>query len=195
MKHFIQTAFFTLIEALILFFTAAYLLQAEFHIMGSTLFYKLLLAVMLFFVILIKSLAARFKRFWILHVSIRRVDRMTGEEFEEFLKLHFERLGCRVTTTKTSHDYGADLILDYRGRIIAVQAKRYQSTIGVKAVQEVIGSMAYYETDTGLVVTNSTYSKSAKELAFANDVILWDRDILIRMMNRENMSAYLREFL
>ena len=84
--------------------------------------------------------------------------------------------------------------MKYKGRTVAVQAKRYNSTIGVKAVQEVIGSMAYYRTDVGLVVTNSYYSKNAVELARANDVILWDREVLVRMMNGENMSGYLSEF-
>ncbi len=195
MRYYIQNAIFTLIEAVILFCLTGYLLQIQLNVTGSSYFYSVLFAVILILVIFIKSLAAKFRRFWIMHVSLQKVDRMTGKEFESFLKVYFESLGCTVTTTKASNDYGADLILGYKGRTIAVQAKRYQHTIGVKAVQEVIGSMAYYETDMGLVVTNSNYSKNAVELAFANDVILWDRDVLVRMMNKENMSGYLSEFL
>lgn len=195
MIRYIQKAFLTLIEAVILFLLSAYLLQTEFDITGSDTFYMLLLASALIFVVFVKSLVARLGRFRVLHFSLKKVDRMTGEEFEDFLRVYFESLGCDVTTTKTSNDYGADLILDYKGRTVAVQAKRHQSSVGVKAVQEVIGSMAYYETDMGLVVTNSTYTRNAIELAFANDVLLWDRDVLVRMMNKENMSGYLSEFL
>lgn len=195
MIHYIKCSILTLVEALILFITLSYLLKVRFTYTGTQPFYTFLFFAMLFLVVLVKILVARFGRFWVLHYSLQKVDRMTGEEFELFLKAHFENLGCAASTTKASHDYGADLILNYKGRSVAVQAKRYNSTIGVKAVQEVIGSMAYYQTDIGLVVTNSYYSKSAIDLAFANDIILWDRDILVRMMNKENMSGYLSEFL
>lgn len=194
MLYYIKTSILTLIESFILFVTACYVLIARFSYIGTQLFYTILFFAILFLVVFIKNLAARLKRFWVLHCSIHKVDRMTGEEFELFLKAHFENLGCIASTTKASNDYGADLILRYKGRTIAVQAKRYHSTIGVKAVQEVIGSMAYYGTDVGLVVTNSYYSKNAVELALANDIILWDREVLIRMMNGENMSGYLSEF-
>ena len=194
MLHYIKSSILTLLETIILFVAASYVLAARFCYTGTHSFYIILFFAMLFLVVFIKNLAARFGRFWILHYSIQKVDRMTGEEFELFLKVHFENLGCTASTTKASNDYGADLILNYKGRSVAVQAKRYNSTIGIKAVQEVIGSMAYYGTDIGLVVTNSYYSKNAEELAFANNVILWDREILIRMMNKENMSGYLSEF-
>ena len=193
--YYIKHSILTLLEAIILFCMVYYILEMRFSYNGSQFTYICLFIAMFVLVVLVKNLAAYLKRFWVLHYSLHKVDRMTGEEFELFLKAHFEHLGCTVTTTKTSNDYGADLIVDYKGRTIAVQAKRYNATIGVKAVQEVIGSMAYYKTDTGLVVTNSNYSKNAEELAFANDVILWDRDVLVRMMNKENMSGYLSEFL
>lgn len=120
---------------------------------------------------------------------------MSGIEFEEYLKVRFESLGFHVETTKTSGDYGADLILQKKNHTIAVQSKRYQGKIGVKAIQEVIGSMAYYEAEKGLVVTNSFYTQNAEKLADANDVILWDRDVITRMIAKENMSAYLAELL
>ena len=97
--------------------------------------------------------------------------------------------------TKTSGDYGADLIVTYKGKKIAVQAKRYNSKIGVKAVQEVIGSIRYYHANVGLVVTNSTYTPNAITLAKANDIFLWDRTVLIQMINQENMAKYLNQFL
>lgn len=195
MIHYIKIAFLTLTEAVILFFTAGYLLHTQFNITLNELFCQLLFGMMLIFVVFAKSMFAKFRRWRILHFSLRKVDRMTGEEFEEFLKVHFEKLGCSVTMTSVSGDYGADLILDYKDRIVSVQAKRYNSSIGVKAIQEVIGSMAYYEADIGLVVTNSSYTRNAIELAEANDILLWDRDVLVRMMNKENMSEYLSEFL
>lgn len=151
----------------------------------------LLLALLLF----LKRQLRRLKRYRIRHFSIRRIDRMSGEEFEIYMKVRFEALGFRVSSTKTSNDYGADLILKKKKQIIAVQCKRYQSNIGVRAIQEVIGSMAYYGASRGLVVTNSYYTSNAKQLAYANDVILWDRDVLFQVMGDENVSGYLSELL
>ena len=108
------------------------------------------------------------------------VDRMSGPEFERWLATLFRELGWRVETTKASGDYGADLILtDARSRI-AVQAKRYGpgSSVGISAVQEVLGAVRYYNAHRGMVVTNSTYTEAAAKLAKASGVELWDRETL-----------------
>ncbi|HWK22540.1 MAG TPA: restriction endonuclease [Ureibacillus sp.] len=114
--------------------------------------------------------------------GIREIDEMTGEEFEEYLGHLFKKRGYDVFYTKASGDYGADLILEDRDDIIAVQAKRYSGTVGVKAVQEIIGALKMYEATQGWVVTNSYFTKQAEKLAESNDVYLIDRDELIDMI-------------
>lgn len=117
--------------------------------------------------------------------GIREIDEMTGEEFEEYLGHLFDKRGYDVSYTKASGDYGADLILQDRDDIIAVQAKRYSGTVGVKAVQEIIGALKMYEATQGWVVTNSYFTKQAEKLAESNDVYLIDRDELIDMILRK----------
>lgn len=114
--------------------------------------------------------------------GIREIDEMTGEEFEEFLGHLFDKRGYDVSYTKASGDYGADLILEDRDDIIAVQAKRYSGNVGVKAVQEIIGALKMYEATQGWVVTNSYFTRQAEKLAESNDVYLIDRDELIDMI-------------
>ena len=114
--------------------------------------------------------------------GIREIDEMTGEEFEEFLGHLFDKRGYDVSYTKASGDYGADLILEDRDDIIAVQAKRYSGNVGVKAVQEIIGALKMYEATQGWVVTNSYFTRQAEKLAELNDVYLIDRDELIDMI-------------
>lgn len=126
-------------------------------------------------------------------ILIRHVDRMDGAEFETITAKYLKKLGFDVEFTSASHDYGADLILRKRNRCVAVQCKRYQGSIGVKAVQEVIGSMAYYQADFGLVITNSSYTKNAWNLAEANGVALWDREILIKLLSGSSLSQELAE--
>ena len=55
-----------------------------------------------------------------------------------------------------------------------VQCKWSKNPIGVKAVQEVIGSLVIYRAQRGVVVTNSTFSSEAKKLAIMNNIILFD---------------------
>ena len=91
----------------------------------------------------------------------------------------FARLGYRVVQTPYRGDWGADLILVKEGVHTVVQAKRYQKSVGVRAVQEAVAAKAKYRCREAMVVTNSTFTKQAVELARANWVILWDREKLI----------------
>jgi restriction system protein len=108
---------------------------------------------------------------------------MTGIEFEEYLKAHFEKKGYKVESTSVSNDYGADLILIKGGVKTVVQVKRYRGKIGNSAIQEVVGAAGYYKADKCIVVTNSLFTENSKNLAAANNVELWDRYRLIDEFN------------
>ena len=93
-------------------------------------------------------------------------------------------MGFSVTLTGKSHDYGADLILKTGTKTIVVQSKLYyKNSIGVSSVQEVYSSIKYYNADLGIVVTNSRFSKNSINLANSTNVLLWDRDMLIQLIN------------
>lgn len=116
--------------------------------------------------------------------NINEIDLMSGIQFEEYLSLLFKEIGYKVEHTPASGDYGADLILKKRGRKIAVQAKRYKNSVGISAVQQIIGAKNYYKADETWVVTNSYYSKPALKLGAVNKVNLIDRNQLIRLATR-----------
>lgn len=120
------------------------------------------------------------KKYRYLHSSIHHIDNMTGVQFENCLKAHFEKLGYKVDTTPGSGDYGVDLICKKRNEKFVVQAKRYTGKIGISAVQQVIGGMHYYDCEKGMVVTNSYFTKNAQELAEKSNVTLWDRTVLTK---------------
>lgn len=125
------------------------------------------------------KMAYRSKQY--LNSPLAAIDRMSGEEFEEYLAAHFQKLGYKVKLTPKSNDFGADLILIKEGQKIVVQAKRYQAKIGVKAVQEIIGARGYYKADRMMVVSNNFYTSGAKKLAAANNVELWDRNTINKL--------------
>lgn len=120
------------------------------------------------------------KRWKYLNSGFSKIDKMSGVEFEEYLKYNFEKLGYKVSTTRVSNDYGCDLVLKKHNTRICVQAKRYSSSVGNKAVQEVVAAMAVYKCSKGIVVTNSYFTSNAKVLAKANKIDLWDRQTLIK---------------
>ncbi|MGA2114508.1 MAG: restriction endonuclease [Bryobacteraceae bacterium] len=105
------------------------------------------------------------------------VDRMTGVEFEGFLCQLFVKMGYSVQTTRASGDQGGDLILtEPTGkRRAVVQAKRSSKPVSNRAVQEVLGAMAYYKCPAGIVITNGEFTASALELAAKDKrLAMWD---------------------
>lgn len=125
--------------------------------------------------ILIPWVLERLSKRRYLRMKMKKVDKLSGRAFEKYLRAQFRHLGYRVVLTGLSHDYGADLIIKKRGEKIVVQAKRYEKNVGIAAVQEAVGSIAYYDADRAMVVTNSGFTKSARSLAKQNDVELWGR--------------------
>lgn len=114
--------------------------------------------------------------------GIAELDKLGGEDFEKYLELLFRKLDYKVMRTPYQGDYGADLVLQKDGVQTVVQAKRYDRSVGVKAIQEAVAAKEYYKANQAMVVTNSYYSQQAKKLAAANQVELWDRDKLVNLL-------------
>ena len=114
--------------------------------------------------------------------GILNVDEMTGKEFEEYLRVLFLERGYQVQLTKTTGDYGVDLVLSSKSRKIIVQAKRYKKNVGIKAVQEISAAKNHYQADECWVVTNSYYTEPARKLAKSNQIHLVDRTLLMKWM-------------
>jgi restriction system protein len=116
---------------------------------------------------------------------------MDGRQFEHYLGHLFKAHGFTVQVTRAAGDYGADLLIVKNGKKIAVQAKRYSKTVGLKAVQEVKASIAHYGASEGWVVANREYSDEAYSLAKSNNIRLINREQLIEMILRKSTK---REF-
>jgi len=115
--------------------------------------------------------------------TINDIDLMSGQEFEQFLAVLFSKMGYETAVTKQSGDQGIDVIAS-KGEIkIGIQAKCYSGSVGNGAIQEAVAGRNYYHLDKAIVVTNAEFTNSAKELAEANSVLLWDRTILKNKIN------------
>jgi len=99
---------------------------------------------------------------------------MDGDEFEIFMANVLAQKGYQVQTTPKSGDQGVDLLLTIDERNVAVQLKRYTGAVGNAAVQAVVAGMFHYKAKEAWVITTSTFTKSAKQLAMSNRVRLID---------------------
>jgi hypothetical protein len=93
------------------------------------------------------------------------LEHMSGTDFEHYMAEVFRDQGYEVELTPQSGDQGVDLLLKKQGLRIAVQLKRYQGAVGNKAVQEIHSGVGYYDADGGWVITTSTYTRGARQLA------------------------------
>lgn len=115
-------------------------------------------------------------------VQLTDLDRMSGERFEEYLEVLFERLGYDTLITER-FDKGADLLLSKEGIRTAVQAKcRAKERVGVEAVRAVIAALRPYRCTRGMVVTNGYFTRPAHQTAKDNGIELWDRDALAELI-------------
>jgi HJR/Mrr/RecB family endonuclease len=97
---------------------------------------------------------------------------LKGIEFENYVAQRLRDAGYSVAGTPATGDQGADLIAKKDGITIAIQAKGYAAPVGNGAVQEIVGALRFYHADEGWVATNSTFTKSARSLAHANNIRL-----------------------
>ena len=104
---------------------------------------------------------------------------MTGKQYEHVVGEWLALNGfTNIQVTPVSGDYGVDIVAIGGCNKYAVQCKFYTGKVGVSAIHEVAGGMAHYGCDIGMVVTNSTFTDSARTLARENGIILKERVML-----------------
>ena len=125
--------------------------------------------------------------------SVTNVDRMEGHEFEYFCAELLEKCGFEhVTVTRGSGDQGVDVLAFKEDIKYAIQCKNYSTPLGNKPIQEVYTGKTFYHCHVGVVMTNSTFTKGAIELAESVGVILWDKARLDKMMVKTGMQEFIK---
>ena len=110
------------------------------------------------------------------------IDTMEGHEFEHFCADLLQRNGFTdVEVTKASGDFGIDILARKDGVSYAIQCKCYSDTVGNHAVQEALSGAQYYHRMVAAVMTNNYFTPAAIETAQKTNVLLWDRDTVLKM--------------
>ena len=109
----------------------------------------------------------------------RRFDELDGDKFEALIKRLYESAGYTAQLTGRTGDQGGDLVVVHDDVKKVIQAKlRRKMTVGNDAVQQVVAAKAIYSCSDAVVITNSSFTPKAEELARAHGVELVDGKLL-----------------
>ncbi len=109
------------------------------------------------------------------------VDTLTGSEFERYVGAMLEQRGFTgIHYTPSRNDDGID-ITAHLGRIrYAIQVKRYTGKVGKEHIFPVTSARDSLGYDEAMIVTNSYFTKGARDYAERSRCQLVDRDELAR---------------
>lgn len=119
--------------------------------------------------------------------DVSSIDGMDGHAFEHYCAQLLRKNGFGdVSVTPGSGDQGVDILATKDGIKYAIQCKNYASSLGNTPIQEVNAGKVFYNCHVGVVMTNSTFTPKATELAKATGVLLWDRKKLQELITASN---------
>ena len=108
---------------------------------------------------------------------------MSDEEMEAAVTAQFERRGLRVQAMHKRSHYGADLVIgDRRRRIAAVQCREFGGRVPVKAVREMVRSIAACGTSVGVILGTGEIAAECGPLCEIHPVEIWRRVEILRFL-------------
>ncbi|CAN5408293.1 hypothetical protein BH10PAT3_BH10PAT3_5610 [soil metagenome] len=116
---------------------------------------------------------------------------MTGHGFEQAVANLFRNIGFTAEVSNRGGDGGIDIILQNARRRIAVQCKRYKSTVGPHVIRDLWGTMNYLGFDEGCIVTTTGFTKSVTDFAKDKRIFLIDLNDILKATG-DNEGVYLR---
>lgn len=99
-------------------------------------------------------------------------DNITPVEFEYYCAEKLIDAGWEARTTKTTGDQGVDIVANLNELKAVFQCKLYSKPVGNSAVQEIAAGRGFEEADLAVVITNNSFTKSARQLAESLSVFL-----------------------
>lgn len=95
-----------------------------------------------------------------------------GHAFESWVANALNAFGWDASVTVASGDQGIDVIAKRGGQKLGIQCKLYSRAIGNKAVQEAHAGKSYHGVNKVAVLSNSEFTRSARDLASVTGVVL-----------------------
>ena len=137
---------------------------------------------LLIIMLILKLLSALGAKRRLRSLDMDGVDKMSGLEFEQYIARLLKLQGYTHIKLTERYDLGVDIIATKDGIRWGIQVKRYNNLVKAAAVRQVVTALRTYHCDRAMVVSNSVFSRPARELAKSNDCILIDRSVLSRWL-------------
>jgi len=117
------------------------------------------------------------------HLARLLPDNMSGVEFERYIARLLPSQGYNYIHLTEHYDLGLDIIAEKEGVVWGIQVKRHSGPVKIAAVRQAVAALQHYGCDRAMVITNSSFSASAQDLALSNNCILIDGQQLMRWQN------------
>ncbi len=116
------------------------------------------------------------------------IDKLDGVEFEDLVEKLISKMGFITERTKRSFDGGIDIIAIneqplFDGKYI-IQCKRYSKSIGEPILRDLYGVVNSEHANKGILITNSYFTKSAKEFAKNKPIELIAGEKLAQLLDK-----------
>jgi restriction system protein len=116
----------------------------------------------------------------------QRLNEISEAEFEQLMTYYFRRQGYTVDPTSASGNRGANLLIIANDRHIAVRLKQQGVPVGNRVVQEALSGRAFYGAYEAWIITNSTFTRAARNEA---------RVAGVRLIEGNELSEWLNDLL
>jgi HJR/Mrr/RecB family endonuclease len=103
------------------------------------------------------------------------IDMLNKQEFEEIITRIIEQMGYTIASYRGSY-----LLAEKLDNIIAVKPQYSTSKVKRIETEEINSALSKTEAVKAVIATNHYFSPGAQVFAQANNIILWDRDIIKR---------------
>jgi len=113
-----------------------------------------------------------------LKYDFKKIDKMNGYQFERFVATGLKTIGFNTGVTKSSGDFGIDVIAKKKDKVIGIQVKHYNIKVGYDAVKEAYSGGDYWNCNEYWVITSSNkgFTKQAIEGAKKLNIKLYNID-------------------
>jgi len=108
---------------------------------------------------------------------------MSGVEFEHWVAELIRRSGFQVETASLTGDHGVDLWVSASDRLIAVQCKRWDGSIGEPLMRDLYGAMTAAKAQVGCLVSTGPFTAQAQQFAKDKPLHLIGLDFLLEAAN------------
>ena len=109
---------------------------------------------------------------------------MSPVAFEHHCAAVLKTQGWMCKMTRTSGDFGVDVIAECKEMRVVIQVKKWQAPVSLSAVQEIAAGAPMYRAGVAAVVSVSGYQPSAVRLAQVNRVLLLSYEDLFDFTRR-----------